>query len=106
MSPTKQTGRKSTGGGMNRSYSCSHVGRRRIRRYVYSPETIAAIDRQLRNSEFILNKMFLQKLVLYMLVKMSSGVRFENAALTLLKKGSEDFVVGLYEDAVFSEILS
>ena len=108
MARTKQAARKSTGGKAPRKALAAKAARKSpavntgIKKpHRYRPGTVALreIRRYQKSTELLLRKLPFQRLVREIAQDFSRSVdRFQSSALMALQEGTEDFLVGLFED--------
>ena len=108
MARTKQAAHKSTGGKAPRKALAAKAARKSpavntgIKKpHRYRPGTVALreIRRYQKSTELLLRKLPFQRLVREIAQDFSRSVdRFQSSALMALQEGTEDFLVGLFED--------
>ena len=108
MARTKQAARKSTGGKAPRKALAAKAARKSpavntgIKKpHRYRPGTVALreIRRYQKSTELLLRKLPFQRLVREIAQDFSRSVdRFQASALMALQEGTEDYLVGLFED--------
>ena len=108
MARTKQAARKSTGGKAPRKALAAKAARKSPavntgmkKPHRYRPGTVALreIRRYQKSTELLLRKLPFQRLVREIAQDFSRSVdRFQASALMALQEGTEDYLVGLFED--------
>ena len=109
MARTKQTARKSSGGGKaprkqlatkaaNKRISAANGGVKRPHRYRPGTVALREIRRYQKSTNLLLRKLPFQRLVREISQDFHRGLRFQGNALLALQEASETYLVSLFED--------
>ena len=111
MARTKQTARKSTGGGklklklgsrksvVSAKKRALESGIKKTRRWRPGTVALREIRRYQKSTELLIRKLPFQRLVREIAHEYRVDLRFQSAAIYALQEASEAFLVGLFEDA-------
>ena len=107
MARTKQTARKSTGGGIPRKQLATKAARTRARAHGcpkkphrFRPGTVALreIRQYQKTTELFIRKRAFQRLVREITQDFKTDIRFQGTAILALQEAAEAYLVGLFQD--------